>query len=143
MIEGAGRDRPRVKYTGWRGLLGLTRDPSAKEWATRDIPGYSAPMSVSSASKGDVIAVGHSGDAQGHVGIYVGGSGVASANWYQGGAITINNWASDPPVKTMKKAALLSSESGSVHNDQRPMDHVARRVSLWNRTCCVVTQTRS
>ena len=70
----------------------MTRDPSAKEWATRDIPGYSAPMSVSSASKGDVIAVGHSGDAQGHVGIYVGGSGVASANWYQGGAITVNNW---------------------------------------------------
>jgi hypothetical protein len=92
MIEGAGRDRPQVKYTGWRGWLGLTRDPSAKEWATRDIPGYSAPMSVSSASKGDVIAVGHSGDAQGHVGIYVGGSGVASANWYQGGAITVNNW---------------------------------------------------
>jgi len=97
MIEGVGRARPRVKYTDIRGwLFGMTRDPSAKEWATADIPGYSAPMPVSAASKGDIIAVGHSGDAQGHVGIYVGGSGVASANWYQGGAITINNWGFRP-----------------------------------------------
>jgi hypothetical protein len=42
------------------------------------------------------IAVGHSGDGQGHVGIYVGGSGVASANWYQGGAITVNGWGFRP-----------------------------------------------
>jgi len=97
MIEGVGRARPRVKYTDIRGwLFGMTRDPSAKEWATADIPGYSAPMPVSSASKGDIVAVGHSGNGQGHVGIYVGGSGVASANWYQGGAITINNWGFRP-----------------------------------------------
>ena len=97
MIEGVGRARPRVKYTDIRGwLFGMTRDPSAKEWATADIPGYSSPMPVSSASKGDIVAVGHSGNGQWHVGIYVGGSGVASANWYQGGAITINNWGFRP-----------------------------------------------
>jgi RHS repeat-associated protein len=70
MIEGIGRARPRVKYTDIRGwLFGMTRDPSAKEWATANIPGYSAPMPVSSASKGDIIAVGQSNNGQGRVGI--------------------------------------------------------------------------
>jgi RHS repeat-associated protein len=96
MAESVGRVRPRVRYTGWRGWLGFTRDPSAKEWATMDIPGYSKPMPVSSASKGDIIAVGHPNDPHGHVGIYVGNSSVASANWYQGGAITVNNWGFRP-----------------------------------------------
>ena len=100
MIEGVGRQRPKVPYSGIEGkilsLFGIMRDPSAKEWATIPIPGYSAPMPVSSAAKGDIIAVGHTGDQHGHVGIYVGGSGVASANWYQGGRITINNWGFRP-----------------------------------------------
>jgi len=97
MVEGVGRERPQVRYKDIRGwLFHMTRDPSAKEWATEAIPGYSAPMPVSSAAKGDIIAVGHTNNAQGHVGIYVGGSGVASANWYQGGRITINNWGFRP-----------------------------------------------
>jgi len=100
MIEGVGRQRPKVPYSGIEGKIlaafGIMRDPSAKEWATIPIPGYSAPMPVSTAASGDIVAVGHANDQHGHVGIYVGGSGVASANWYQGGRITINNWGFRP-----------------------------------------------
>ena len=69
MIEGVGREHPQIRYKDIRGwLFHMTRDPSAKEWATEAIPGYSAPMPVSSAAKGDVIAVGHTNNAQGRVG---------------------------------------------------------------------------
>jgi cell wall-associated NlpC family hydrolase len=84
--------RPQVPKSGILGWLGFTRDPTAKEWATIAIPGYSGPLPLSTASPGDVIAMAHHDDPEGHVGIYVGNGMTASANAYQGGRITVNNW---------------------------------------------------
>jgi hypothetical protein len=43
--------RAQIPYTDIRGwLFGETRDPSAKEWATVPILGWSAPLPLSSAS---------------------------------------------------------------------------------------------
>ena len=84
--------RPQVPKSGILGWLGFTRDPTAKEWATMAIPGYSGPLPLSAARPGDVIAMGHHDDNEGHVGIYVGNGRTASANFYQGGRITVNDW---------------------------------------------------
>jgi hypothetical protein len=84
--------RPQVPKSGILGWLGFTRDPTAKEWATMAIPGYSGPLPLSVARPGDVIAMGHHDDNEGHVGIYVGNGRTASANFYQGGRITVNDW---------------------------------------------------
>jgi len=58
------------------------------------IKGWSAPDSVANARPGDVIAVGHTGDAEGHVGIVVSPGWTASANstTTPAGIITVNNW---------------------------------------------------
>jgi hypothetical protein len=67
-IVASGHPRPRVP-----GHLGLIpRDPSAHEWADPHvaIPNWSAPMPVSQAQPGDVIAQQH-GPVYGHVGVVV------------------------------------------------------------------------
>ena len=74
--------------------MDLTRDPSAKEWATISIPEYSDPLPLSEARPGDIIAMGHHDNEQGHVGIYMGNGVVASANanTVPPGIVTINDW---------------------------------------------------
>jgi cell wall-associated NlpC family hydrolase len=107
--------RAQVPYSDFRGwLFGMTRDPSAKEWATVAIPGYSSPLPLSSVSPGDVIAMAHHDDRDGHVGIYVGNGMTASANANFGGKITVNNWGFRGPVRTVNTQAtpVWWSESG-------------------------------
>jgi hypothetical protein len=97
----AGRPRPQVKKSGILGWLGFTRDPTAKEWATRAIPGWSAPDSVANARKGDVIAVGHHDDNEGHVGIVVNpyswSTASVNARTNPAGIVTVNSWGFRPP----------------------------------------------
>ena len=94
MIQAGGFPRPQVRYTDYKGILHLTRDPSAKEWATATIPGYSAPLPLSEARPGDIIAMGHHDDYEGHVGIYMGNGMVASVNAKTNppGIVTVNDW---------------------------------------------------
>jgi cell wall-associated NlpC family hydrolase len=58
------------------------------------IAGWSAPDSVAHARPGDVIAMGHHDDNEGHVGIVVGPGLTASvnANTHPGGIVTVNTW---------------------------------------------------
>jgi hypothetical protein len=75
-ISAAGYPRPFV-----RGHFGLIpRDPSAHEWADPKvkIAGWSAPMPLSAARPGDVIAQQH-GPVYGHVGIVTGPRETVSA----------------------------------------------------------------
>ena len=62
------------------------------------IPGWSSPDSVANARPGDVIAVGHHDDNEGHVGIVVAPGQTASANalTHPAGIVTINNWGFRP-----------------------------------------------
>ena len=94
MIQAGGFPRPQVRYSGIYGELPMTRDPSAKEWATIPIPGYSEPLPLSEARPGDIIAMAHHDDADGHVGIYMGNGKVASVNFNTTprGIVTINDW---------------------------------------------------
>ena len=94
MIQAGGFPRPQVRYTDYKGVLHLTRDPSAKEWATIPISGYSGPLPLSEARPGDIIAMGHRDNEQGHVGIYMGNGMVASVNATTNppGIVTINDW---------------------------------------------------
>jgi hypothetical protein len=93
-VASSGAARPQVPRSGILGWLGLTRDPTAKEWATMSIAGWSAPDSVAHARPGDVIAMGHHDDNEGHVGIVVGPGLTASvnANTHPGGIVTVNTW---------------------------------------------------
>jgi RHS repeat-associated protein len=93
-VASTGAPKPQVPRSGILGWLGFTRDPTAKEWATMSIKGWSAPDSVANARPGDVIAVGHTHDAEGHVGIVVSPGWTASANsrTTPAGIITVNNW---------------------------------------------------
>src|SRR5271165_3831494 len=97
-VASTGAPKPQVPRSGLLGLLGFTRDPTAKEWATMSIKGWSAPDSVANARPGDVIAVGHNYDAEGHVGIVVSPGWTASANarTTPAGIITVNNWGFRP-----------------------------------------------
>ncbi len=97
-IQKAGAKRPQVKRKGILGWLGFTRDPTAKEWATAAIPGWSAPDRVANARPGDVIAMGHRDDNEGHVGIVVGPGQTASADAYGSpkGTVVINDWGFRP-----------------------------------------------
>lgn len=94
MIQSGGFPRPQVHYSGLEGMLPITRDPSAKEWSTIPIPGYSDPLPLSEARPGDIIAMGHHDDYEGHVGIYMGNGMVASVNAKTNppGIVTINDW---------------------------------------------------
>lgn len=99
-IQEAGIARPQVKKSGILGWLGKTRDPTAKEWATKDIPGWSKPDSVANARIGDVIAVGHHDDNEGHVGIVLApGFATASVNALTtpAGVVTVNTWGFRSP----------------------------------------------
>jgi hypothetical protein len=93
-VASSGAARPQVPRSGILGWFGLTRDPTAKEWATMSIAGWSAPDSVAHARPGDVIAMGHHDDNEGHVGIVVGPGLTASvnANTRPGGIVTVNTW---------------------------------------------------
>jgi hypothetical protein len=42
--------------------------------------------------------------------MYVGGSGVASANWYQGGAITINNCGFRPAGQNDEEGGVFLTD---------------------------------
>ena len=97
-VASTGAAKPQVPKSGILGWLGFTRDPTAKEWATMSIKGWSAPDSVANARPGDVIAVGHTHDAEGHVGIVVSPGWTASANakTTPAGIITVNNWGFRP-----------------------------------------------
>jgi hypothetical protein len=97
-IASTGAAKPQVPRSGLLGWLGFTRDPTAKELATMSIKGWSAPDSVANARPGDVIAVGHTYDAEGHVGIVVSPGRTASANakTTPAGIITVNNWGFRP-----------------------------------------------
>jgi hypothetical protein len=97
-VASTGAAKPQVPRSGILGWLGFTRDPTAKEWATMSIKGWSAPDSVANARPGDVIAVGHTYDAEGHVGIVVspGWSASANAKTTPAGIITVNNWGFRP-----------------------------------------------
>ena len=94
MIQAGGFPRPQVPYSGLEGMLPVTRDPSAKEWATVPISGYSGLLPLSEARPGDIIAMGHHDNEQGHVGIYMGNGMVASVNstTTPRGIVTINDW---------------------------------------------------
>jgi RHS repeat-associated protein len=97
-IADSGIPRPKVPYTGWRGWLGLTRDPTAHEWAdpSVNIPGWSAPLPISAAEPGNVIAQEH-GD-WGHSGIVVAPGQTASVNSTTNpeGIVTQNDWGFRP-----------------------------------------------
>ena len=97
-LASAGVPVPRVPKGGILGWFGATRAPTAKEWATMSFAGWSAPDSVANARPGDVIAVGHNYDAEGHVGIVVspGWTASANANTSPAGIITVNNWGFRP-----------------------------------------------
>src|SRR5262249_1302487 len=98
LVEG-GEAKPLVVNSN-----GNERLPVAAEWADPSvkIPGYSAPMDVSQAQPGDVIAqdhgLGERGNREGHVGIVVAiptanSPGVtASANANENGRVTLNDW---------------------------------------------------
>jgi hypothetical protein len=104
VIEQSGLPRPEVPYEnvegGYKDLIRtrFTRDPSAHEWADPNvgIPGWSAPMPVSQARRGDVIAQGHG--RFGHVGIVVAPGLTVSANTAVSpqGIVTQNNWGFRP-----------------------------------------------
>jgi RHS repeat-associated protein len=93
-IDSSGVKAPSVPKSGILGWLGFTRPLTAKEWATMSISGWSAPDSVANARPGDVIAMGHHDDSEGHVGIVVGAGLTASvnANTHPGGIVTVNDW---------------------------------------------------
>jgi hypothetical protein len=51
VTQSATGHRAQVPYSDFRGwLFGMTRDPSAKEWATVPIAGWSGPLPLSSAT---------------------------------------------------------------------------------------------
>jgi RHS repeat-associated protein len=98
-IAASGAAKPQVPRSGILGWLGFTRDPTAKEWATMAIPGWSAPDSVANARVGDVIAVGHHDDNEGHVGIVVApgyATASVSARTSPAGVVVVNGWGFRP-----------------------------------------------
>ena len=88
----AGKKRPEITDAD-----GKTRMPNAHELADPSvkIPGLSDPKPLSQAQPGDVIAQEH-GDTYGHTGIVVGPGQTASANFNEGGTITVNDWGFRP-----------------------------------------------
>jgi RHS repeat-associated protein len=96
-VEESGRERPKVRRSGILGLLGLTRDPTAHEWADPNvrIPGWSKPAPVASAAPSDVIAQQHG--QFGHAGVVVmtsDGLRTVSVNstTNPAGIVTRNDW---------------------------------------------------
>jgi RHS repeat-associated protein len=112
MIEESGLPRPQVPYENIDGgYMDLAkryfgRDPSAHEWADPNvsIAGWSAPMPVSQARPGDVIAQGHG--RFGHVGIVVAPGLTVSANTAKNppGIVTQNNWGFRPRGQNGERA---------------------------------------
>ncbi len=88
----AGKKRPEITDAD-----GKTRMPNAHELADPNvhIPGLSDTKPLSQAQPGDVIAQEH-GDTYGHTGIVVGAGQTASANFNEGGTITVNDWGFRP-----------------------------------------------
>ncbi len=105
-VEAAGFPRPQVPYADIRGwLFGLTRDPTANEWADPrvDIPGWSKPFG-GYAERGNVIAV-FGGLSHGHVGVVdisgtIGNPGgltiSVNSNTRPAGIVTNNDWGFRP-----------------------------------------------
>ncbi len=111
-VQQSGRPRPKVPRSGILGWLGLTRDPTAHEWADPHvhIPGWSDPRPSSQAQPNDVIAQEH-GD-WGHSGIVVGPGQTVSVNstTNPAGIVTENNWGFRP-----------TGQNGEGPNDPAPV----------------------
>src|SRR5260221_816187 len=96
-------------------VVGTGRIPTATQFADPnvEITGLSSPLPVINARAGDVIAQEHgtgpNGTPEGHVGIVVAAptphslGQTASANAYQGGRVTINDWGFRSPTATPNK----------------------------------------
>jgi RHS repeat-associated protein len=115
-VQKSGKARPRVPYGGLRGLLGMTRDPTAAEWANPSvgIPGWSKPMPVSAAEPGDVIAQQH-GEHGGHAGIVVEGD--------YGGlySVSVSSRTQVPGTLVMNSWGFQSSGNGEGPGDPAPV----------------------
>jgi len=115
-VEKSGKARPKVRYGGLRGLLGMTRDPTAAEWANPKvaISGWSKPMPVSAAEPGDVIAQQH-GEHGGHAGIVVDGD--------YGGlyTVSVSSRTQVPGTLVMNSWGFQSSGNGEGPGDSAPV----------------------
>ena len=115
-IQKSGMARPKVRYGGLRGLLGMTRDPTAAEWANPSvaIPGWSKPMPVSAAAPGDVIAQQH-GEHGGHAGIVVEGD--------YGGlyTVSVSSRTQVPGTLVMNSWGFQASGNGEGPGDSAPV----------------------
>jgi len=115
VIERSTGKRPSVPKGGLQGSLGITRDPTAHEWADPNvkITGWSEPRPVSEARPGDVIAQQHNKDGPwGHVGVVAAPGQTVSVNSavQPEGLVTNNNWGFRP-----------AGENGESANDPPPV----------------------
>lgn len=112
VIEKSTGTRPSVPKGGLQGSLGLTRDPTAHEWADPNvkIKGWSEPRPISEARPGDVIAQQHNKDGPwGHVGVVAGPGQTVSVNSavQPEGQVTNNNWGFRPAPNNGESATDL------------------------------------